>query len=112
MNKIVGFIGVVIAMGAVAVAGQFAMNAITANNTFAGWDIGNVTYWQWLPALTRSWWFVFPIALLVILFIRLMKPAEPQMPNFGPPRMPRQRKPTKAEMKQQQKPPNIFFGGR
>jgi hypothetical protein len=115
MTKAVVFIASIFVIPILSVIGKWMSDAVTENYTFAS-TVTNLTMFPWLVPYARSLWWIIPIAAVIMLFIYMMRPAEPEMPqfpSFRPPRIPRAPKPTKKQlrqMKKQQPPPSIFLG--
>jgi hypothetical protein len=118
MEKIGILIMTLFSLPVIAVAGKYITDTLTTNNTFAGFAMAaNITQPQylWIPAFTRSIWWIIPIIIVVIGFVLMMRKDDPQAPSWmqTQPRMPsapRMPKPTKKQMKKQQPPPPIFLG--
>jgi hypothetical protein len=109
MIKFLVFIGALFVLSLVSPIGKTIQDAITQNYTYASFST-NLSAIGWFDAYMRSWWWILPIIVFVILVVQFMKKDEPQ-PFFPPvmqqPRMPRQ---PKQKAQQQQPKPPIFFG--
>jgi len=112
MYKFLILIAVIFAISLVAPIGQTIQNALTENYTWAS-TVPNATLIGWFVAYSMSWWWLIPLAILIIVFINFMKRDEPEpysmvMPQQRMPRQPKQPKPVKQT--KQKQPPNIFLG--
>ncbi len=92
--------------------GKIFTDAVTTNYTFSLIS-GNLSSIGWYVAYMRSYWWIMPLAVLVLIIIQFMKKDEPE-PYFPPPmpqltvqRPPRQKK---QKVVQQNPKPPIFFG--
>jgi hypothetical protein len=116
MGKFIVFIAAIFTLLIISPVGKIFQDAVTANNTYA-YVAGNLSSIAWYVAYMRAWWWVMPLAMVVILIIQFMKKDEPE--PYYPPSMPTMRMPKQRVMKpprpiKQAKPtkpnPPIFFG--
>jgi hypothetical protein len=116
MGKFIIFIAAIFTVVIISPVGKIFTDAVTSNYTFALVS-GNLSSIGWYVAYMRAWWWVMPLAMVVILFIWLMKKDEPEPyypPEMPAMRMPKQRIPKQPKPTRQAKPakpnPPIFFG--
>jgi hypothetical protein len=114
MGKFVTFVAAIFTMMIVSPIGKYINDVVTTNYTFVNFA-GNLSSIGWYVAYMRSYYWVVPLAVLVIFIILFFRKEEPepyfpQMQQPRMPRMPRQPKPTRRTAPPKSKPP-IFFGG-
>jgi hypothetical protein len=116
MNKFIILVAAIFTLWIVSPIGKIIQDVITTNNTYA-YFTGNLSSIGWFVAYMRAWWWVMPLAVMVILMIQFMKKDEPE--PYYPPTMPTMKMPRQRVIRQpkpvrQAKPtkpnPPIFFG--
>jgi hypothetical protein len=110
MIKFILFVSGIFVLALVSPIGKTIQESVTQNYTYTAFN-ANLTTIGWFDAYMRAWWWVVPLAILVIFIIMFMKKDEPESPFASmiqqQPRIPRQRK---QKIVQQNPKPPIFFG--